>query len=67
MERWGQEDVRDRSAVGFGLVEGGGAGDAGGDFEGVDLVGEAVGGEGRGLVHQLEVEMGDEGIAGVAD
>jgi len=34
----------ERGAFFFGLVEGGGAGSGGGDFEVIDLVGEAVGG-----------------------
>ena len=44
--RGGQRVVRDGGAVGLGLVEGLGAGDLGGYFEGVDGVGKAVGGEG---------------------
>src|SRR4051794_7444360 len=67
VERRSDEGVRERGAVGFGLVESRGANAFCRDFEIVDFVGEAVGGEGRGLVHQLEMEMGNERVAGVAD
>jgi hypothetical protein len=67
VDGWSEEGVGEWGAVGFGLVEGGGADAFGGDFEGVDFVGEAVGGERRRLIHQLEMEMRDEGVAGVAD
>src|SRR5579863_2224497 len=55
-----EDGVGDGVAVGFGLVEGGGADDFGGDFEIIDFVGKAVGGQRRRLVHELEVQMGDD-------
>jgi hypothetical protein len=65
----GWRDLRDRerAAVCFRFVEGGSAGNLAGELKVADLAGEAVRGHGGRPGGDLEMKMGHDGVAGIAD